>query len=324
MDDLVKSKIHTIRNTQVILDSDLAELYEVKTKVLNQAVKRNIERFPENFCFTLTNIEFLDLRYQFVTSNLNDALRFQNGTLKLNDSLRSQFVNLEINKFLRLQKVILLRHNFVLFLSFSRFNPKSLYITYCNNIITKMNNIKILKYLLQNKESQFTINQISKDLSINYRIAHTQIKLLEKENLIQLQKAGKSLLCSLTNNFNEKIFLAEYERLKELLENKDFKLILQRYSKAKQNYVLLLFGSYAKNQNNKFSDIDLLAITNDSKEIEEITKLIPRNIHLTAVTYQDFLNMKNSKELSIANEAIKNNIILIGIDEYYRLINNDS
>jgi hypothetical protein len=50
-------------------DFDLAEMYQVKTKALNQAVKRNIDRFPFDFMFQLTNKEFTDLRSQFVTSN---------------------------------------------------------------------------------------------------------------------------------------------------------------------------------------------------------------------------------------------------------------
>lgn len=186
-----------------------------------------------------------------------------------------------------------------------------------------MNNIKILQFFLENKEEQFSINQIAKALNLNYRIAHTQIKKLEKEKIIQAKIAGKSFQCSLTNNFNEKIYLAEYQRREELLKNKDFKQIIERYSKAKQNYILLLFGSYAKKTSTKHSDIDLLAITENPKEIEDITNLIPKPIHLTTVTYQAFLNMKNSKETTVGNEAIKNNIIFIGIEEYYRLLKND-
>ena len=67
----IKQKIYTIRGKQVILDSDIARLYEVETKKLNQAVKRNIERFPEEFCFQLSEIEMKNLRSQFVTSSLN-------------------------------------------------------------------------------------------------------------------------------------------------------------------------------------------------------------------------------------------------------------
>ncbi len=64
----IESKILTIRNQQVMVDRDLAELYGVETKVLNQAVKRNIERFPEEFMFQLNDSEFEVLRSQFVTS----------------------------------------------------------------------------------------------------------------------------------------------------------------------------------------------------------------------------------------------------------------
>ena len=65
----IRSKIIIIRGQQVLLDRDLAELYGVETKVLNQAVKRNIERFPANFMFQLDETEFENWRSQFVTSN---------------------------------------------------------------------------------------------------------------------------------------------------------------------------------------------------------------------------------------------------------------
>lgn len=61
--------IHTIRGKQVILDTDLATLYQVETKALNRVLKRNENRFPENFCFQLTEHEAKSLRYQIGTSN---------------------------------------------------------------------------------------------------------------------------------------------------------------------------------------------------------------------------------------------------------------
>ena len=62
-------KIHLIRGSHVMLDRDLAELYQVETKSLNQSVKRNLERFPQSFMFQLSVEEFLDWKSQFVTSN---------------------------------------------------------------------------------------------------------------------------------------------------------------------------------------------------------------------------------------------------------------
>jgi hypothetical protein len=76
--NLIKRRIHLIRNQQVMLDTDLAELYQVPTKRLNEAVKRALDRFPEDFMFQLTKEEAQNLRFQFGTS-----------------SLRSQFATLE-------------------------------------------------------------------------------------------------------------------------------------------------------------------------------------------------------------------------------------
>lgn len=66
----IHHKIYTLRGKQVMIDSDLADLYCVETKVLNQAVKRNIERFPKDFMFQLSEDEFKNLKSQFVTSSL--------------------------------------------------------------------------------------------------------------------------------------------------------------------------------------------------------------------------------------------------------------
>ena len=67
--EIITNKIHIIRNQKVMLDYDLATLYEIETKVLKQSVKRNIERFTEDFMFELTKVEFDDLRSQIVTSS---------------------------------------------------------------------------------------------------------------------------------------------------------------------------------------------------------------------------------------------------------------
>ena len=65
----IKNLIYTIRGKQVMLDSDVAMLYHYETKNVNKAMKRNIDRFPEDFCFQLTNDEFKNLRFQFGTLN---------------------------------------------------------------------------------------------------------------------------------------------------------------------------------------------------------------------------------------------------------------
>ncbi len=68
--EIIEKKIYLIRNQRVMLDSDIAELYGVTTKRFNEQVKRNIERFPEDFMFKLTDEEYKILRSQFATSNI--------------------------------------------------------------------------------------------------------------------------------------------------------------------------------------------------------------------------------------------------------------
>ena len=67
-EDEIKKLIYTIRGKQVMLDSDVAMLYHYETKNINKAMKRNIERFPEDFCFRLTKEELNQMWFQFGTS----------------------------------------------------------------------------------------------------------------------------------------------------------------------------------------------------------------------------------------------------------------
>ena len=82
IDESIKTKIYTIRGLQVMLDSDLAELYGVETKQLNKAVNRNLDRFPTNFRLQLTEDEYQNLRFHFGTSSEQDFLRSQIATSK--------------------------------------------------------------------------------------------------------------------------------------------------------------------------------------------------------------------------------------------------
>ena len=95
---ILKSKIYTIRAYKVMLDFDLAELYEVETKALKQTVRRNIDRFPEDFMFELSKEELENWRSQFVDSNQSNkmGLRYvpfaftEQGVAKLSGVLKSK------------------------------------------------------------------------------------------------------------------------------------------------------------------------------------------------------------------------------------------
>ncbi|MDZ7818783.1 MAG: ORF6N domain-containing protein [Aliarcobacter sp.] len=88
----IQNKIYTIRGLQIMLDKDLAELYQVESKRLNEQVKRNIERFPSNFMFQLTQNEYDNLRSQFATSSLDDSLRSQIATLENNRGKHTKYL----------------------------------------------------------------------------------------------------------------------------------------------------------------------------------------------------------------------------------------
>ena len=81
MDELqkIKSMILEIRGFQVMLDADLAKIYQVETRRLNEAVKRNISRFPPEFMFQLTAEEYESLRSQFAISNLKSQNAISKG-----------------------------------------------------------------------------------------------------------------------------------------------------------------------------------------------------------------------------------------------------
>lgn len=79
----IRSRIYTLRGMQVMLDKDLAELYNVETRRLNEQVKRNIARFPQEFMFQLTESEFNSLMSQFATSNKENRTKSEFSNLKL-------------------------------------------------------------------------------------------------------------------------------------------------------------------------------------------------------------------------------------------------
>jgi ORF6N domain len=91
----IGSKIQTIRGERILLDADLAKIYGVSTKVFNQAVRRNLKRFPDDFMFRLTSREFQSLRSQIVTSKLRGGRRYipyaftENGAIMAANVLNS-------------------------------------------------------------------------------------------------------------------------------------------------------------------------------------------------------------------------------------------
>jgi hypothetical protein len=115
-EDAIINRIYMIRGMKVMLDSDLAELYEVETKRINEQVKRNLSRFPTDFMFQLNEREFENLRSQFATSSWGGRRTFpyvftEHGVLMLSSVLNSQKaieVNIQIMRiFIRMRSALL-------------------------------------------------------------------------------------------------------------------------------------------------------------------------------------------------------------------------
>ncbi|OGH95844.1 MAG: hypothetical protein A2039_09005 [Candidatus Melainabacteria bacterium GWA2_34_9] len=115
---IIENKIFIIRGKKVMIDSDLAQLYEVETRIVNQAIKRNLDRFPQNFMFQVNNEEWQNLRSQFVISSGNYGGRrylpyvfTEHGVLMLATVLNSQkaiAVSVQIvNAFVKLREMAL-------------------------------------------------------------------------------------------------------------------------------------------------------------------------------------------------------------------------
>lgn len=114
--DTINRSIHLLRGQRIMLDADLARLYDVETKALNRAVKRNQERFPDDFMFQLTVAEAADLRCQSGTSRVRGGRRYlpyaftEHGVAMLSSVLASKravAVNIEIVRaFIALRKVL--------------------------------------------------------------------------------------------------------------------------------------------------------------------------------------------------------------------------
>lgn len=94
-DEVIANKIYFIRNQKIMLDRDLAELYNVETKRINEQVKRNISRFPEHFMFQLSQGEFEILKSQIATSNWGGVRKLpyaftEHGILQLSNVVKSE------------------------------------------------------------------------------------------------------------------------------------------------------------------------------------------------------------------------------------------
>lgn len=200
--DSVENMIYEIREVQVMLSSDVAKLYQVETRRINEIIKRNIKRFPDTFCFQLTEVEFYNLRSQFAISKENNhgGVRYlpyvltEQGIMMLSGLLKSDIavkVNVQIiDAFVKLRRYV----------SNNLMNSEML--------INHENRILKLETTFSKMQEKEKINTIF----FEGQIFDTYVLLLDifdtvKEKIIIIDNyAGKELL-KILKNVNKKIII---------------------------------------------------------------------------------------------------------------------
>jgi len=149
------------------------------------------------------------------------------------------------------------------------------------------NHIKIIMALLEQGNESISIYRLSKLVKLDYKNVYTSVMDLEKKGLLDINSFGNSKQIKLKRIVHPYIFEAEFERRKNLFRNKDFLVISNTLASLNFLFIVLLFGSYAKRESRKGSDIDLLIICDKNKEAEINNKLdlFPLQIHASFVDF---------------------------------------
>ena len=154
---VIQNKIYEIRGQRVMLDFDLAQIYQVETKVLKQAVRRNIGRFPQDFMFEITNEEYnllkISLRSQFVTSNKGGIRYMPFAFTEMGVSMLSSVLRSEI----AIQANIAIMRAFVAMRN---------YITTTTTVTAELSEIRAKLALLErhDEDNAEAINDLSEDV----------------------------------------------------------------------------------------------------------------------------------------------------------------
>ena len=243
----IKSMIYEIRGKQVILDSDLANLYNVETKNLNKTVSRNIARFPENFMFRLTDNEYESLRFQIGTSKSRGGRRYlpytftEQGVAMLAGLLHSD-IAIEmsiaiINTFVAMRKFIstslieqryikdlVLEHDYDIKLlkeSFSKFEEKRKIneIYFSGQIYDAYSKIKdILKeakkdIIIIDAYADKTVLDIIKDINVNVTLIVKTKTLLTNLDISRYNSQYNNLTIKYNDSFHDRYFILDNNKI---------------------------------------------------------------------------------------------------------------
>jgi predicted nucleotidyltransferase len=178
--------------------------------------------------------------------------------------------------------------------------------------------LSILKLLIENKDSEFSIRQISILLNKDYKNTYDAVKKISES--ITLTKKGNASFIKFKPVFTNNIYLVEQFRLESL-----FNLSLLKQDIDSINnpfFIVILFGSYAKQTQKINSDIDLCIIYDSETELKSIVhKLsVHSKLDLHMFHYSDFIRMLDSKQFNVSHEILNHGIALNNIESYYKVI----
>ncbi|OCL85009.1 ORF6N domain protein [Arcobacter porcinus] len=280
-ENIIKDKIYTIRNMQVMLDRDLAELYCVETKRINEAVKNNKDKFMDDFYFELNDLEFEYLRSKisttsFVKTRTNPKVFTEQGIYMLATILKSKVasqvtINL-IKTFANMRKLI--SQNIALFERFERIE---------NRLTVQDKNFNILFKALENKNN-IPVQNIFYDGQIYdaYSFVNDLIKLAKEEVILIDNYIDDTVftLFSKYPNINFTIYTSTI--------SKQLKLDFEKYSKQYKNISLKTF----KSSHDRFLIIDKKEIYHLGASLKDLGKkwFAFSKMSLNSLNLDDILN----------------------------------
>ena len=185
---------------------------------------------------------------------------------------------------------------------------------------------KILKFLIENKDKEHSIREISQKLNTDYKNTSQALNNLNPK-VYSKKKQGNTYLIEFTPSSKIEVISVEKKRQEEFLDKNPKLEIIRKYTEE-MGYpfmIVLVFGSYVKNNAKKNSDIDLCIISdnkNQSKELQERLDILSLNIEIQEFTSEEFISLLEKRKENLSHEIIKKNILLYGIENYYNLVKN--
>lgn len=185
---------------------------------------------------------------------------------------------------------------------------------------------KILKFLIENKDKSHSIREISQKLNSDYKNTSQALNNLNPQ-VYSKKKQGNTYLIEFIPSSEIETISLEKKRQEEFLsKNPGLKTIKKYIEELGYPFmIVLVFGSYVKNDVRKNSDIDLCIISdnkNQSKELQERLDILSLNIEIQKFTTKEFISILEKRKENLSHEIIKKNILLYGIENYYNLIKN--